>query len=354
MKRWFGSPQGVDPAPIKELPILDGRLRRGLLQMATRETALLKGQMNFLAPELLQADALVREAAATLGIALETLDRRVQQQHLLAQEVQAAMNTSLEGEGQSGGPDSAGTSIMGTVDELVNHILEVSESTGQLVGQISDIRERSERMEAMLEDLAEIAGRTHLLSLNANIEAAHARKFGAGFAIVAGEVSKLADRSTTLSASIQAQVEGTKTALELADAHVKAVASKDLDVAMTSKKNSEALIEALKITNWLVKDLVAQLADNAHSISDQVGHVVRSLQFEDMVHQILMACLKELGHVEAQAAAWESFEAALAGGKPEPDAMSALDASLGAIEAARETLSAVKHGSLAAGDVDLF
>ena len=54
----------------------------------------------------------------------------------------------------------------------------ISESTGLLVEQVDEIRERSERMEEMLGELTEIAGRTHLLSLNASIEAAHARQFG--------------------------------------------------------------------------------------------------------------------------------------------------------------------------------
>jgi len=60
----------------------------------------------------------------------------------------------------------------------------------QLVGEIEDIRGRSERMEGMLGELSEIAGRTHLLSLNASIEEAHARQAGAGFAAVAGGVAE--------------------------------------------------------------------------------------------------------------------------------------------------------------------
>jgi hypothetical protein len=46
-----------------------------------------------------------------------------------------------------------------------------------LVSEVEDIRERVERMESVLGELAEIADRTHLLSLNACIVAAHARKF---------------------------------------------------------------------------------------------------------------------------------------------------------------------------------
>jgi hypothetical protein len=85
-----------------------------------------------------------------------------------------------------------------------------------------------------------------------------------------------------------------------------------------------------------------------------VGHVVRCLQFEDLVHQILMACLKELGLVMDQAGAWKAFAASLGAGEPEAEAMATLDAALGVIDASRVPFNAVKSGSLSAGDVDLF
>jgi len=336
----------------------EGSLRPTLVRLAAREAAMLEGQVNFLTPELLQADSLVREAAGTLEEALKTLDRSVQQQHLLAGEIQAAMQSTLEGDPNSatasGGFDAMSATIMGTLDGFVGHIADISQSTEQLVEEVNDIRDRSLRMETMLEELSEIAGRTHLLSLNAAIEAAHARQFGAGFAVVAGEVSKLADRSTALSQTIQEQVNGTRQALERTDAHVKAIASQDMNVALASRGESENLVMALQTSNWIVKDLVNQLKENARTITTQVGHVVRSLQFEDLVHQTLMACLKELGNLLEQAEAWKALGTRLTAGEPEAPALAALEARLGEIEASRVQFRAVKSGSLTAGEVDLF
>jgi methyl-accepting chemotaxis protein len=354
MIRWFSGTSATRPILVREPSAPVPGMREALLRLAFRESAMLEGQVNFLTPELLQVDGLVREAAGTLEDALKTLDRSVQQQHTLAKEIQANMNISLEADDENGGSDSIGTTIMGTLNGFVSHMAGISQSTVQLVEQVNDIRERSHRMENMLDELSEIAGRTHLLSLNASIEAAHAKRFGAGFAVVAGEVSKLADRSTALSATIQEQVDGTRQALERTDAHVQAIASKDLKVAMQSKDNSEALVQALQTSNWIVKDLVSQLEANAQNITQQVGHVVRSLQFEDLVHQTLMACLKELGNLMEQAGAWKALEAKLAGGEPEAPALATLEARLVEIEAARVQFRAVKSGSLAAGDVDLF
>jgi methyl-accepting chemotaxis protein len=350
MSLWRSAVPAAGPAAVLD----DSRgLREALLRTAAREAAMLAGQVNFLTPELLQVDSLVREAAGTLEDSLKLLDSSVKVQHHLAGEVQLAMRTSLEGSADAGASDVSAT-IMGTLDGFVTHIAKVSSSSMQLVEEIDDIRERSTRMEEMLGELTEIAGRTHLLSLNASIEAAHARQFGAGFAVVAGEVSKLADRSTALSNTIQEQISGTRQALERTDKHVQAIASQDMDVALRSKDESEALVQALQSSNTRVQHLVGELEVNAQTITQQVGNVVRCLQFEDLVHQTLMACLKELGNLSDQASAWRNLEARLAAGEPEAPALEALDAALVAIEASRVQFRAVKSGSLAAGDVDLF
>lgn len=358
MSRWFGSSAATGPTALLEPPHPAEGMRPILLQLAAREAAMLEGQVNFLTPELMQVDGLVREAAGTLEEALKTLDRSVQQQHLLAGEIQAAMQSTLEGEGAAttatGGFEAMSATIMGTLDGFVGHIAEISQSSVQLAEEVNDIRDRSLRMETMLEELSEIAGRTHLLSLNASIEAAHARQFGAGFAVVAGEVSKLADRSTALSHTIQEQVDGTRKALERTEAHVQSIASQDMDVALASRHESENLVRALQTSNWVVKDLVSQLEENARTITSQVGHVVRSLQFEDLVHQTLMACLKELGNLLEQAEAWKLLGARLAVGEPEAQVLVALESRLGEIEASRVQFRAVKSGSLTAGEVDLF
>ncbi|HEX9011789.1 MAG TPA: methyl-accepting chemotaxis protein [Holophagaceae bacterium] len=352
MSRWFGRGPVLEPFA----PSLDAleALRPLLARVAAKESTMLDGQVAFLHTELVQVDGLVQEASATLQEALKTLDARVKAQHRLALSVQQAMQITGLGIDSTEATATLSATIVGTLDAFVNNMLEISKSSMKLVEEVEDIRIRSDRMESMLGELGEIAGQTHLLALNASIEAAHARQFGAGFAIVAAEVSKLADRSTALSTNIQQQIEGTRQALLRTDTQVQAIASKDLNLAIQSRGESESLIGALDESTRKVKELVAEMEANARLISEQVGHVVRSLQFEDLVHQTLQACMQELDNLQQQAGAWRVLRDGLENGGDAARLLRELGGALDGVEAAQVQFKAVKRESLAAGDVDLF
>jgi methyl-accepting chemotaxis protein len=72
----------------------------------------------------------------------------------------------------------------------------------QIVGQISELGDISDRISGMVDAIRKIASQTNLLALNATIEAARAGDAGRSFAVVAGEVRKLADDSRAATESI--------------------------------------------------------------------------------------------------------------------------------------------------------
>ncbi|GAB6991104.1 methyl-accepting chemotaxis protein [Paenibacillus pini] len=80
-----------------------------------------------------------------------------------------------------------------TLKQMNHQIHTISSTTEETVKRVSTLREYSQDIESALAVIFEISNQTKLLALNASIEAAHAGEHGAGFAVVAGEVRKLAE-----------------------------------------------------------------------------------------------------------------------------------------------------------------
>ncbi|MFW5433820.1 methyl-accepting chemotaxis protein [Paenibacillus apiarius] len=89
---------------------------------------------------------------------------------------------------------------MNTIDESVRN-------SGVLVQNLGD---RSEQMAHIVDIITQIASQTNLLALNASIEASRAGEHGQGFAVVAHEVRKLAERSAASAREIAELIEETR------------------------------------------------------------------------------------------------------------------------------------------------
>ena len=90
--------------------------------------------------------------------------------------------------------DEAASSSAQAMAGIGEDAAAASLNLGQLNQNMAGLQETSDKTEAIVRSINEIATQTNLLALNAAVEAAHAGEAGAGFAVVADEVRDLANR----------------------------------------------------------------------------------------------------------------------------------------------------------------
>jgi methyl-accepting chemotaxis protein len=269
-------------SPIKDLNVITEGFKNGDLRLRMNdrrkdEFGILASHFNKAIVKLSDMILNVKEVAATLTLnsdeisesSLEIAKNSQEQSSQMIQTVSAMqeLNTSfidVANNTNAAAESSKNASVLATkggtvVEENIKGMEKISQSVNYSANNIEALRKRSEQIGEIIDVINDIAGQTNLLALNAAIEAARAGEQGRGFAVVADEVRKLAERTTSSTNEIGDMIRGMQN---------------DTDKAVESMKAGTLEVEqGVNLANEAGESLkqIMQAVENVTDMSQQIA-----------------------------------------------------------------------------------
>lgn len=264
-------------APARENSVLASveRMRANLSSIISRIHAN-SGQLRTDVKDMTESGGMVMNAVNVQNTATASIAAAVEQMSANINHISDSAMDASRNSKESSATVEHGIEVVQHSAQGMTAIMRATETTA---GSIKQLAEKSSEIGKIINVIKGIADQTNLLALNAAIEAARAGEAGRGFAVVADEVRKLAERTAQSTNEIVAMVEatqaGTRNAMESTMVSQEQVAegerlASDADASMQEVKTriGETLVS--------VNDISGAISEQ-NSASQQIGRDIERI-----------------------------------------------------------------------------
>ncbi|MGD0230776.1 MAG: methyl-accepting chemotaxis protein [Syntrophorhabdales bacterium] len=166
-----------------------------------------------------------------------------------------------------------------TVEAAVKEVGEIASTVEESASHIASLSGLSKKIGDIISIINEIADQTNLLALNAAIEAARAGEHGRGFAVVADEVRKLAERTTGATSEVSGiirEIQNNVTSAVTSIDHVTAKVDKGVDLSSKAGAELTTIVKSVEDLQEMVQQ-IATAIEEMSATSDQISKDIESI-----------------------------------------------------------------------------
>lgn len=271
------------------VPLISDEKCVGFLEILTDLTEIRTQQQRMLqvAGEAAEISNRVAAASEELAAQVEQISRGAGVQRERIESTASAMTemnaTVLEVARSAGEASEQSESTRAKAEEgagLVNRVMTAIDSVNS-VGQnlqtnMRELGNQAESIGSVMNVISDIADQTNLLALNAAIEAARAGEAGRGFAVVADEVRKLAEKTMAATQEVGASINAVQQSARANVTEVEKAVASVVEANKLADSSGEALAEIVNLasTNSSVVASIATAAEEQSATSEEINHAI--------------------------------------------------------------------------------
>ena len=284
-------------------------------QEAGREAQEKTDAMLRAADRLEQVGSAVSSASTQLSAQIEQSDRGAAESAQQLTEAATAMNqmnATVQEVAKNSSAASAASSETRQKAESGAHIVErslqriqsVHATSLRLKEDMGQLNEHTQAITQIMNVISDIADQTNLLALNAAIEAARAGEAGRGFAVVADEVRKLAEKTMASTQDVGNAIKAIQESAAKSSASVDDAVSQIEEATGLANESGTALQEIVSMVESTADQInaIATASEEQSAASEQINHSI--FQVSDMSRQTAEAmaeAAKAVSELAAQA-----------------------------------------------------
>jgi methyl-accepting chemotaxis protein WspA len=252
---------------------LVSQVRQSGIQVTSSSTEIAAANQQLEVTLTEQATATTQVSATTRQIAA-TSNQLV---HTMEQVAQMAGTTA----------NTAGLSQQ-DLQQMQHTITQLATASRTISSQLGSISDKANNITGIITTITKVADQTNLLSLNAAIEAEKAGEFGAGFAVVAREIRRLADQSAAATLEIETTVKQMQSA----------VATGVMEMDKFSRQVHQS-VEDIAILTQRMSSIIEQV----QNLSPRFESVNQGMEDQAKGAQQIQAAMEQLQQASVQTAA---------------------------------------------------